>query len=133
SDGLTDVVLGTRAQLAMLIERLLAGVGGHDDERHVLERRVFLELVADGKSVHPGQLDGKEDEIGPLRRRRHEPGVTVVDHLRDHAQTPELGPELTGESSVTLEDQDFGGHGRGRSRDASVRILSPFWPRYEYF
>ena len=37
-DGLVHVVLGPRAELAMLLERVVARFAGHDDERHVLER-----------------------------------------------------------------------------------------------
>ena len=58
-DGFVDVVLGARPQLAMLLERLVAGLARHDDERDVLQGRVLLELVADGEPVHARQLDGQ--------------------------------------------------------------------------
>jgi hypothetical protein len=36
--------------------------------------------------------------------------ITVVDHVNDAVQLSELVPELLGERSITLEDQDFVRH-----------------------
>jgi len=52
-DGLVDVVLRARSKLLVLLERFVARFGRHDDERHILEVRVLLELVANGEPVHP--------------------------------------------------------------------------------
>jgi hypothetical protein len=78
-DGLVHVVLGPGPQLLVLLEGLVARFARHDDERDVLQRGVFLELVADGEAVHPGQLDGQQDQVRPVGRRLLQPHVAVID------------------------------------------------------
>src|SRR5262249_9459740 len=94
-------------------ERFVARLTRHDDERHVLEIRVLLELVADRKAVHPRQLDGKENQVGSVRRRLLEPCTAIVDDGGGAPQLAELASQLTGERGVALEHEDFGGHARG--------------------
>ena len=63
ADRLVQIVFGPGAQAAVLLERLLRGVRAHDDQRHVLQRRVTLELVAHREAVHARQLDREQDQI----------------------------------------------------------------------
>ncbi len=96
-DRLVDVVLGPGAQLAVLLEGLLAGLARHDHERHVLEQGILLQLVAHGEPVHPRELDGEQDEVGPVGGGGLEADVAVVDHQHGGPQAPELGAQLSGE------------------------------------
>ena len=109
-DGLVDVVLGARPQLLVLLERLVARLARHDDERDVLEVRVLLQLVADREAVHPRQLDREQDEIGLLRGGLLQAHVSVVDDGGRASEVAELAPQLAGEGDVALEYENFGGH-----------------------
>jgi hypothetical protein len=84
---LVNVVLRARSQLSVLLERVVARFARHDDERNVFERRILLELVANGKPVHARKLDRQENEIRLVARRGHEARVAVVDDLRDETET----------------------------------------------
>ena len=109
-DRFVDVVLRPRPELAVLLEGLLAGLARHDDERHVLELRILLQLVADREPVHPGQLDRQEDEVGPIRGGDLQADVAVVHDLDGGAGATELGAELSGERRVAFSGryEDFG-------------------------
>ena len=110
-DGLVDVVLGARPELLVLLERLVARLARHDDERDVLEVRILLELVADREPVHARQLDGEQDEVRLLRRGLLQTHVAVVHHGGRASEAAELAPQLTGEYDVALEYENFGRHG----------------------
>ena len=114
-DRLVDVILGPGAQLAVLLEGLLGGLARHDDERHVLEVRVLLQLVAHREAVHPRQLDGEKDEVRPVGGGDLQADVAVVDHLHGGAQAPQLAAKLAGERWIGFENQDFGHCSRARS------------------
>src|SRR5205085_11842695 len=92
-DRLVDVVLGARAQLAVLLERLVARLARHDDERDVLQRRILLQLVADREAVHARQLDREQDQIGPAARGLLQPGVPVIDDLHRASELLQLVPQ----------------------------------------
>src|SRR5262249_9530098 len=88
-DRLLDVLLRARAKLLVLLERLVARLARHDDEGDVLEDRIFLQLVADRKAVHPRKLDRQQDEIGLVRRGGGESRVAVIDDLGGEAKATE--------------------------------------------
>ena len=110
-DRLVDVVFGAGPELLVLLERLVARLARHDDERDVLEVRVLLELVADGEAVHARQLDRKQNEIGLLRGGLLQTHISVVHHGGRASEAAELAPQLAGEYDVALEYENFGGHG----------------------
>ena len=109
-DRLVNVVFGPGAQLSVLLEGLVARLARHDDERNVLQRRVLLQLVANGKTVHPRQLDRQQNQIGLVRHGLLQADVTVVDDLRSAAELSQLRPKLTGERGVALEHENLDGH-----------------------
>ena len=113
-DRLVDVVLGAGPQLAMLLERLVARLARHDDERDVLERRILLQLVADAEAVHPRQLDREQDQIRTAGRRLLEARIAVIDDVDVATEFLELGSELACEGGVALEHEDFLGHWQTR-------------------
>ena len=78
-DRLVHVVLGAGAELLVLLEGLVARLRRHDDERHVLEVRVLLQLVANREPVHPRELDREQDEIRPVGGGLLEAQIAVVD------------------------------------------------------
>ena len=131
-DRLVDVVFGARAQLAVLLERLVARLARHDDERDVLELRVLLQLVADREAVHARQLDRQQDQIGLVGRGLLQARVAVVDDGRRATELRELASELGGEGRVTLEHQHFRGHVsscEGSQIVSSESRGAPFAPR----
>ena len=71
----------------------------------------FFSLLQTEKPFMRGSSIDEQDEIGPIGRGGLQPDVAVVDDLRDEPEAAELGPELAGERGVTLEDENFGGHG----------------------
>jgi hypothetical protein len=105
----------------MLLERLVARLARHDDERDVFERGVLLQLVADREAVHAGQLDRQEDQVGLVGSSLLEADVPVVDHRRAAAELPELVSKLARESGVAFEHEDFGRHGGGDLAVQGVR------------
>ena len=120
-DRLVDVVLGARPELAMLLERLVARLARHDDERDVLERRILLQLVAHREAVHARQLDGQEDEVRRRRGRLLEAGVSIVDDLHGAAELGQLVAQVGGEGRIAFEDEDFLSH--GAAEDISLRVV----------
>ena len=111
-DRLVEVVLRARAELLVLLEDLVAGLGGEDDEGDVLELVRLLELLADQEAVDAAQLDRQQDEIRPLRRRALDAEITILDDLDVRPERLEASLESAGEIGIGVDHQDPLSHGR---------------------
>ena len=87
-DWLANVRLGARPELLVLLERLVARLARHDDERDVFEVRVLLQLVTDREPIHARELDRQQDQVRTLGLSLLQPRVAIVDH-------PDGAPELS--------------------------------------
>jgi len=119
---LVDVIFRARPKLAMLLERLVARLARHDDERDVFEIRVLLELVADRKPVHPRELDREQDQIGFGGRGLLQTCIPIVHDQRRTAEFSQLGSKLARERRVALEHEDFGAHDLVREYRTTFRL-----------